>query len=221
MTSYGSPPSPGTSSSSSSRERLGRPSRQPRVARGLPRELFYGASARTSSPAGRISPIRSMHSSAYRGPASTRFAGPPEVAATGPNTGRLGFCVAATRNCIDIGIRERIGAVARCNGRNHRGPRGLVPSQRAVASFATTRWGAGQPAPKSSVRTVSSASIRRALYAGWALRRRAPPAPPPATRIGGSRPWRCGAPAPPRRSQPPRPRMPPRSGRGERTAAGH
>ena len=88
------------------------------------------------------------------------------VAAAGPNIGRLGFCVAARRSCIGTGTREKAGAVARWNMRSQPGPRGSLLNQRMVASFGTTRCGAGQPAPNSSVRIVSRASSKRALYLG-------------------------------------------------------
>jgi hypothetical protein len=103
----------------------------------------------------------------------------PVVAAAGPNISWLGFCVAARRNCIATGSREKAGAVALWNARSQAGPRGSLLSQRTGASFATTRCDADQPMPNISVTSVSRASTRRSLYTAWAplssvIRKRVP-----------------------------------------------
>ena len=60
----------------------------------------------------------------------------------------------------------RRGAERRLRARFSRGPRGSPPSRRSVAALGTTRCGAGQPAPKSSVRIVSLAASRRCAVLG-------------------------------------------------------
>ncbi len=66
---------------------------------------------------------------------------------------------------MGTGTREKTGAVARWNARSQPGPRGSRFSHRAVASFGTTRCGAGQPTPKSSVR-IGLACLEQACLVG-------------------------------------------------------
>ena len=76
----------------------------------------------------------------------------------------------------DPGEDRRRDALA---ARSHAGRGRRSRSQRSVAAFGITRWGAGQPAPKSSVNSVCRAAISRRLYSGWAplsslIRKRVP-----------------------------------------------
>ena len=90
---------------------------------------------------GRIASMRTRPS--YSGSAaSTRFGGPPRVAAAGPTIGRLGRCVAARPELHRHRHRERTGAVARWNARSQPGPRGSRRSQRAVACVRRRRGAA-------------------------------------------------------------------------------
>ena len=75
----------------------------------------------------------------------------------------IGDRVSVERLDDGTGVIESVEPRQSRFSRRQPGPRGSFRSERAVAWLGTTRCDAGQPTPKSSVRTVSRASSKRLL----------------------------------------------------------